>query len=129
MNSERMEQMQAQDAALGEDSNLQLWPDVYTQRRELLVLIQDYEETIADRNRLVRELDVLLNSEAGAAPQASLCDIVGQLGLLTKQLSGLLEPLSGGSLHLYDIVLRLQQVRTMQENMALAATMGRGEQL
>lgn len=39
----------------------------------------DYEEVLADHRRLVRELDVLLNGEHGAAKQASLCDIVGQL--------------------------------------------------
>lgn len=33
----------------------------------------------ADHKRLVRELDVLLNGEAGAAAQASLCDIVSQV--------------------------------------------------
>jgi len=32
-----------------------------------------------DVNRLVRELDVLLNGEDGAAKQASLCDIVSQV--------------------------------------------------
>jgi hypothetical protein len=32
-----------------------------------------------DIDRLVRELDVIINGEAGAAPQAMLCDIVGQL--------------------------------------------------
>lgn len=32
----------------------------------------------ADVDRLVRELDVALNGEEGAAPQASLCDVVGQ---------------------------------------------------
>lgn len=32
-----------------------------------------------DRKRLVRELDVALNGEACAAPQASLCDIVAQV--------------------------------------------------
>jgi len=40
---------------------------------------EDYEEVLADHRRLVRELDVLLNGEHGAAKQASLCDIVGQL--------------------------------------------------
>ncbi len=39
----------------------------------------DYEEVLADHRRLVRELDVLLNGEAGAAKQASLCDIVSQV--------------------------------------------------
>jgi hypothetical protein len=40
--------------------------------------IADYEAAIADHNRLVRELDVLLNGD-GAAPQASLCDLVSQI--------------------------------------------------
>jgi hypothetical protein len=34
---------------------------------------------VDDVNRLVRELDVLLNGEDGAAKQASLCDIVSQV--------------------------------------------------
>lgn len=40
---------------------------------------QDYEQVLADHRRLVRELDVLLNGEEGAARQASLCDIVSQI--------------------------------------------------
>lgn len=40
--------------------------------------IADYEEVLADHRRLVCELDVLLNG-AGAARQASLCDIVSQV--------------------------------------------------
>lgn len=40
--------------------------------------VADYEEVLADHRRLVRELDVLLNG-AGAARQASLCDIVHQV--------------------------------------------------
>lgn len=39
----------------------------------------DYEEVLTDHRRLVRELDVLLNGEEGAAKQASLCDIVAQV--------------------------------------------------
>ncbi|MCT0738661.1 hypothetical protein N0681_23015 [Pseudomonas aeruginosa] len=39
----------------------------------------DYEEVLADHRRLVRELDVLLNGEDGAARQASLCDLVAQV--------------------------------------------------
>lgn len=39
--------------------------------------IADYEEVLADKRRLVRELDVLMNGKQ-AAKQASLCDIVGQ---------------------------------------------------
>jgi hypothetical protein len=50
----------------------------------------DYEEVLADHRRLVRELDVLLNGEEGAAPQASLCDIVMQVkkqGLRSAELA------------------------------------------
>jgi chromosome segregation ATPase len=48
---------------------------------ELLALkarVADYEEALADKRRLVRELDFLLNGDA-AAKQASLCDIISQL--------------------------------------------------
>ena len=38
----------------------------------------DYEEAMASHRALVRRLDVALNGEAGAAKQASLCDVVGQ---------------------------------------------------
>lgn len=38
----------------------------------------DYEDCLADVRRLTRELDVALNGD-GAAPQASLCDIVCQV--------------------------------------------------
>lgn len=41
--------------------------------------IDDYKESFASHRRLVRELDVLLNGESGAAKQASLCDIVSQV--------------------------------------------------
>lgn len=44
--------------------------------------IDSWEEVNKDHNRLVRELDVLLNGEAGAAKQASLCDIVAQVKLI-----------------------------------------------
>lgn len=42
------------------------------QRDDLLAAQQDHQ-------RLVRQLDVLLNGEAGAAQQASLCDLVAQV--------------------------------------------------
>jgi len=41
--------------------------------------IEDYEETFKDRQRLVRKIDVIINGEDGAAQQASLCDVVGQI--------------------------------------------------
>lgn len=41
--------------------------------------VADYEEVQAEHRQLVRRLDVALNGERGAARQASLCDIVGQL--------------------------------------------------
>lgn len=41
-----------------------------------------------DVNRLVRELDVALNGEAGAAKQAALCDIVAQVRLAMRRRGG-----------------------------------------
>lgn len=40
---------------------------------------EDYEDVLADHRRLVRELDVIVNGVDGAAQQASLCDLVGQI--------------------------------------------------
>lgn len=42
-------------------------------------VLADHERVHNDHHRLVREVDVLLNGVGGAAPQASLCDIVAQL--------------------------------------------------
>ena len=39
-------------------------------------LIADYEEVLADKRRLTRELDVAMHGEAEAAEQASLCDLI-----------------------------------------------------
>lgn len=41
--------------------------------------IADYEQTLADHRQLVREIDVILNGEDGAAKQASLCDLMGDI--------------------------------------------------
>jgi len=46
--------------------------------QDIHTVIADYEEVLEDQKSLVRELDVLLNGD-GAAQQASLCDIVGQV--------------------------------------------------
>ena len=46
---------------------------------EEMTTISDYKKILADHDRLVRELDVLLNGETDAASQASLCDIVAQV--------------------------------------------------
>lgn len=47
--------------------------------------IANHERVHASHQRLVRELDVILNGEAGAAPQASLCDVVDQVRRLRSQ--------------------------------------------
>lgn len=38
--------------------------------------IADYEEVLADKRRLTRELDIAMHGEDGAAVQASLCDLI-----------------------------------------------------
>lgn len=45
--------------------------------------IADYELAFADHRRLVREIDIIMNG-AGAALQASLCDLVGDIKHLGK---------------------------------------------
>lgn len=52
--------------------------------------IADYEEVLADKRRLTRELDVALHGEHGAAKQASLCDLVGPAKRLREQRDDLL---------------------------------------
>lgn len=47
--------------------------------RDLAAYTLALNEHSADRRRLLRELDVALNGEAGAAKQASLCDLVAQV--------------------------------------------------
>lgn len=53
----------------------------------------------ADHQRLVRQLDVLLNGEEGAAQQASLCDLVAQVakdGVVAKaRFDAMLEAMHG----------------------------------
>lgn len=46
---------------------------------ELIRQRDDLASGLEDYKRLVRELDVLINGEDGAARQASLCDLVAQL--------------------------------------------------
>ena len=57
--------------------------------------INDYEEVLTDHCRLVRELDVALSGEAGAAKQASLCDLIGK----AKQMREALEKIKFLSKH------------------------------
>jgi hypothetical protein len=47
--------------------------------------IEDYKAVFEDHKRLVRRLDVALNGEAGAAPRASLCDIVAQVEAFRRE--------------------------------------------
>lgn len=42
----------------------------------LTALGSDYEEVLADKRRLTRELDVAMHGEDGAAKQASMCDLI-----------------------------------------------------
>jgi len=43
-----------------------------------------WQQYINDVNRLVREMDVTLNGEEGAAQQASLCDMVAQISAMKR---------------------------------------------
>lgn len=52
----------------------------------MTLTISDYEEVLADHKRLVREIDIIING-AGAAQQASLCDLVEGIRRMKKRLS------------------------------------------
>lgn len=54
--------------------------------------VSDYEQVLDDHRRLTRELDVLLNSEEGAAQQASLADLVAQLRTESKRSQAMTTP-------------------------------------
>lgn len=47
--------------------------------------IEDYKASFKDHQRLVREIDVIINGEGGAARQASLCDLVGQIKSIKRE--------------------------------------------
>lgn len=50
-------------------------------------LMRDYEDVLADKRRLTRELDVAMHGEEGAAQQASLCDLIGPAKQQAKQIT------------------------------------------
>lgn len=52
-----------------------------------------YEEVLADKRRLVREIDVIISGVDGAAKQASLCDLVGPIQDLVNENAKLREAL------------------------------------
>lgn len=52
--------------------------------RQAASLMADYEEVLADKRRLAREIDVALNGEEGAAKQPGLADILSQIRTMEK---------------------------------------------
>ncbi len=52
---------------------------------ETMILVDEPDEVRDNYNKLVRELDVALNGEDGAARQASLCDIVSQVCEIARE--------------------------------------------
>jgi len=50
---------------------------------ELQAERDELQEVLEDKRRLAREIDVIINGD-GAAAQASLCDLVGQIRELAK---------------------------------------------
>lgn len=53
---------------------------------QLLNRIDDLEEVLESHRKLVREIDVIISGEDGAAKQASLCDLVGPIKDLVSEL-------------------------------------------
>lgn len=56
--------------------------DAVSEIKRLRETIVDFESAYTDYKRLVREIDVIINGEDGAAKQASLCDLMGQIRTL-----------------------------------------------
>lgn len=46
----------------------------------------NYEEVLSDLRRLVRELDVAMHGEDGAAKQASICDLISPAREMRKEI-------------------------------------------
>lgn len=70
------------------DANVPMIMDNRGEIEELQAQIANYEEACSSCKKLVRELDVLLNGEEGAAEQASICDLVAQLRRERRSASG-----------------------------------------
>lgn len=87
-NAEAMKAIREADAAMGADDELRWFTVAYTHRRQLLAVVDAFEEAKADQQRLVRQLDVAINGVDGAAPQASLCDIVAQVEHMARVQEG-----------------------------------------
>lgn len=51
----------------------------------LVQQIRSYEEAQVDKRSLVREIDVIISGEVGAARQASLCDLVRPIQVLVAR--------------------------------------------
>jgi len=51
---------------------------------ELEAEVSQYKSATDSFNRLVREIDIILSGEDGAAKQASLCDLMGQIRLAQR---------------------------------------------
>lgn len=69
--------------------------------------ISDYEETLADQKRLVREIDVIMNGEA-AAPQAGLCDLVGQIKELVHRAA--MQPAAVNDIKLEGLIIEIVDI-------------------
>ena len=76
--SDVLEEIRESDAAVGEE-NYRYFPAVYTHRAQLLAHIAALEEISASRDEIVKQLDVLLNGEDGAAQIPSIGAIFIQL--------------------------------------------------
>lgn len=72
------------------------WKFARTLERELAAVTREH-------NRLVREMDVAMNGEEGAAPQASLCDLVSQAGEMRKKLDAVTRERDASDALLYDM--------------------------
>jgi len=78
--------------------------------------IADYEEVLADKRRLTREIDVAMHGEEGAAKQASLCDLIEPAKRMRAEIQRLRESLRNAADHLDIASSFLPQFKLVADN-------------
>jgi rubrerythrin len=81
-----------------------------------LQLHKNFEEYIDDKQRLARELDVAMNGEAGAAKQASLCDLVAQAEKIRSTLDEMYNIRQGCIAEIEDLKETLRDIARSQND-------------
>ena len=86
--------------------------------------IADYEDAMADKRRLAREIDVAMHGEEGAAKQASLCDLIEPARMMRERIAAL----ETGQNTAIEAMMEAQRARRAAES-SLAETRAKVERV